>query len=234
MAGRGRSVVDVTAVAGVVLDLDGTLVDSNYLHVTAWWEAFCESGVPVTAADVHHLLGRPSGDLVGELAPQVSSEVRNDIVAAHSRNYAPYRERLAATPGAGDLLRSLHDAGLRLVVATSAKPDDVEALLAATGAPDTVYRTVDSAEADSGKPAADPVVLACQRGSLDPDRTVMLGDSVWDVTSARRAGIRCVAVTCGGISAEELRGAGADGVYRSPAELLDRLRDSPIAAILNR
>ncbi len=224
----------MTTVAGVVLDLDGTLVDSNYLHVTAWWEAFSEQGIPVGTADVHDLLGRPSGDLVAELAPDVSSEVRDDIVAAHSRHYAPYRARLAATPGAGDLLRALHGAGLRLVVATSAKPDDVEALLAATGAPDTVYRTVDSAEAGSGKPAADPVVLALDRGGLDPDRTVMLGDSVWDVTSAHRAGIRCVAVTCGGISAERLRAVGADDVYRNPGDLLEHLKDSPLAAVLDR
>ncbi|MGA8115456.1 MAG: HAD family hydrolase [Actinocatenispora sp.] len=218
--------------AGVILDLDGTVVDSNYLHVAAWWSAFRENDTPVATADVHQLLGRPSAELVEELVPDAPEDRRQAIVDAHSRHYGPYLERVGATRGAGDLMRALYERGLRVVVATSAKSDQVDTMLAATGAAGTVHTVVDSSDAERGKPAPDPVALALRRGDLDADRSVMLGDAVWDVLTAHRAGVRCVALTCGGIAASRLSEAGADAVYRDPRDLLEQWADSPLGELV--
>jgi HAD superfamily hydrolase (TIGR01509 family) len=219
------------AVAGVILDLDGTLVDSNYFHVVAWWRAFADADRPVAAADLHQSLGLPSPALVDERAPGAPDDLREQIIDGHSKYYQPLLDVVGPTPGAAELLRALHGAGLRLVVATSAKPDETSALVAATGAAEVIYDAVDSGEAKRGKPAPDPVELALARGGLDPVRTVMLGDAVWDVRAAHRAGLRCVALTCGGIDGHRLREAGADAVYADPADLLAHLGDSPVGAL---
>ena len=209
---------------GVIFDVDGTLLDTNYLHVVAWWEAFAERGHDIRCADVHRAIGMGSAELVervlGSPDPAVS--------AAHSRHYAPYLGRMRPLPGAADLLRTTAGLGLDVVLATSAKDDEVDLMLDALGARSAIRAVVSSGDVDRAKPDPGIVTKALDEAGVDPRRTVMVGDTVWDVLAAERAGIGCIGLLCGGIAEEQLRAAGAAAVYRDPAALLGDLKASPI------
>ena len=212
---------------GVVFDVDGTLLDTNYLHVAAWWQAFRERGHDVQCADIHRALGMGSAELIERVlgAPDPS------VSAAHSRHYAPYLGRIRPLPRAADLLRATARLGLDVVLATSAKPEEVDLMLDALGARSAGSAVVSSGDVDRAKPDPGIVQKALDESGIDPGRAVMVGDSTWDVIAAERAGIRCIGLLCGGIAAEQLRGAGAADVYRDPAELLDDLHASPIGQL---
>lgn len=215
---------------GVVFDVDGTLLDTNYLHVAAWWEAFRERGHDIECADVHRALGMGSEELI----ERVLGKPDPSVSAAHSRHYAPYLGRIRPLPGAADLLRATARLGLDVVLATSAKADEVDLMLDALGAGSAVSAVVSSGDVDRAKP--DPGILqkALDESGIDPGRAVMVGDAIWDVIAAKRAGIQCIGLLCGGIAAEQLRDAGAAGVYRDPAALLDDIHDSPIGQLGTR
>jgi len=218
-------------VAAVLCDVDGTLVDTTYLHTVCWWEAFAEAGhrPPMTeirgavgmTADmlVSHLLGR-------EAQPEEVSRLREH----HDRLFRPYWERLQPTPGATDLLRACARQGLRVVLVSSATGAELVALRRALGAEDAITAVT---EADDTV-GADLVQVALRLAGVAPADAVFVGDTVWDVRSAHRAGVACVAVTCGGTTVDELRLAGADEVYPDPAALLDDLRASPLARLSRR
>jgi HAD superfamily hydrolase (TIGR01509 family) len=210
---------------GVLFDVDGTLLDTNYLHVLAWWQAFEDTGHgPVPMDRIHHAIGIPSEGLVRHLL----GEDDDDTVEAHSRRYQPLRENVKPLPRVPDLLRACADRGLTVVLATSGGSSDLEWMLPALGARDAVDGTTTSEDVDAGKPEPDLLGVAIEQHGLDPQRTVVVGDTVWDVEAARKADLPCIALTCGGIGAAELREAGADAVYADPAELLEHLDDSPL------
>src|SRR5689334_2262358 len=142
--------------------------------------------------------------------------------------------RIRPLPGAADLLRATARLGLDVVLATSAKADEVDLMLDALGAGSAVSAVVSSGDVDRAKP--DPGILqkALDESGIDPGRAVMVGDTIWDVIAAERAGIQCIGLLCGGIAAEQLRDAGAAGVYRDPAALLDEIHDSPIGQLGTR
>jgi HAD superfamily hydrolase (TIGR01549 family) len=215
---------------GVVFDVDGTLLDTNYLHVAAWWEAFHERGHDIQCADIHRALGMGSAELI----ERVLGKPDPSVSAAHSRHYAPYLGRIRPLPGAADLLRATARLGLDVVLATSAKPDEVDLMLDALGAGSAVSAVVSSGDVDRAKP--DPGILqkALDESGIDPGRAVMVGDTIWDVIAAERAGIQCIGLLCGGIAGEQLRDAGAAGVYRDPAALHDDIHDSPIGQLGTR
>jgi HAD superfamily hydrolase (TIGR01493 family) len=215
---------------GVVFDVDGTLLDTNYLHVAAWWEAFGERGHDIQCADIHRALGMGSTELI----ERVLGKPDPSVSAAHSRHYAPYLGRIRPLPGAADLLRATARLGLDVVLATSAKPDEVDLMLDALGAGSAVSAVVSSGDVDRAKP--DPGILqkALDESGIDPGRAVMVGDTIWDVIAAARAGIQCIGLLCGGIAAEQLRDAGAGSVYRDPAALLEDIHDSPIGQLGTR
>lgn len=215
---------------GVIFDVDGTLLDTNYLHVAAWWEAFGERGHDIECADIHRALGMGSAELI----ERVLGKPDPSVSAAHSRHYAPYLGRIRPLPGAADLLRATARLGLDVVLATSAKADEVDLMLDALGAGSAVSAVVSSGDVDRAKP--DPGILqkALDESGIDPGRAVMVGDAIWDVIAAKRAGIQCIGLLCGGIAAEQLRDAGAAGVYRDPAALLDDIHDSPIGQLGTR
>ena len=123
-------------------------------------------------------------------------------------------------PGAADLLCATARLGLDVVLATSAKDDEVDLMMAALGAGDAVSAVVSSGDVDRAKPDPDIVRKALDESGIDPGRAVMIGDAIWDVLAAERAGIRCIGLLSGGTAAEQLRGAGAAAVYRDPAALL--------------
>jgi HAD superfamily hydrolase (TIGR01549 family) len=146
--------------------------------------------------------------------------------------FEPFIGELSATTGAGDLVRSLGDRGVVNVYATSGSPQDVGRLRSIIAADDSIAAAVNSSEVEASKPDPDIFEAAMQRVGADRARTMVVGDSVWDVRAAAACGIGCVGVTCGGTSAAELVAAGALAVYEHPRDVLEQLASSPIAVLL--
>ena len=214
----------------VLLDVDGTLLDTDYLHVLAWWQAFQDTGHgPIAMSAIHRVIGMPSEGLVRHLV----GEDDEKTVDAHSKRYEPLRENVKPLPKTADLLRTCADRGLAVVLATSGQESDLEWMLPAIGAGDAVTGATTSADVDQGKPEPDLLTTAMRDHGLDPQRTVVVGDTVWDVEAAQRAGLPCIGLTCGGISAQELHDAGAAAVYDDPADLLEHLDDSPVGRVVD-
>ena len=209
---------------GVIFDVDGTLLDTNYLHVAAWWEAFRERGHDIRCADVHRALGMGSSDLV----QRVLGHPDSSVIEAHSRYIGPYLGRMRPLPSAADLLRATARLGLHVVLATSAKDEEIDLMLDALGARDAVGTVVSSGDVEQAKPQPDIVDRALGESGTDPGRAVMVGDAVWDMIAARRAGIEGIGLLSGGIAEAELRQAGAIEVYADPAALLAAISASAI------
>jgi HAD superfamily hydrolase (TIGR01509 family) len=208
---------------GVLFDIDGTLLDTNYLHVLAWWDAFRDTGhgeIPMTR--IHRLIGMGSGQLVAELV----GEEDEKTVDAHAKHYEDLHGKAVALPGAADLLEACAAAGRTVVLATSGEKSDLEWMLPAIGAGDAISGVVTSADVDRSKPEPDLLSVAMEKHGLDVEATLMVGDTVWDVAASRNAGLACIGLTSGGISEAELRDAGAAAVYGDPADLRDQLDGS--------
>jgi phosphoglycolate phosphatase-like HAD superfamily hydrolase len=213
-----------------LFDVDGTLVDTNYLHVTAWWEAFRQAGHRVPMRAVHHAIGLGGTDLIAHVLGDDRDQDQDDAIsAAHKTLYGTHRERLGAFENAGRLLRSLAGEGWTIVLATSAGGAELEALRAAIDADDVITATASADDVDEGKPAAEPVTHALDLGGAKAGNSVFVGDSVWDMKSARRAGVTPVAVLSGGIPREDLSRAGAKEVYDNTSHLLSSLESSVFA-----
>jgi HAD superfamily hydrolase (TIGR01509 family) len=206
----------------VLFDIDGTLVDTSYLHTVAWWQAFRDAGHEVPMREIHRAIGMGSDKLV----PHLIGRDDDDLSTAHSHHYAPYLERLVAFDGAADLLRACHDRGLTVVLATSAQDWQLDRLRRSIGADDVIDHVTGASDVEASKPSPDIVNAALAASGVGPDDAVMVGDTKWDVEAAAKAGVRCVAMTTGGWSQQELRDAGAVEVYAGPRDLLDRLDDS--------
>jgi HAD superfamily hydrolase (TIGR01509 family) len=210
-----------------LLDVDGTLVDSNYVHTLAWFRSFKTSGHVVPMARIHRLVGMGADQLLEELLGRHDPAVEN----GWQEEFARLRDEIPALPGAAELARALHERGVTVVLATSGKPDDVEVLRKAIGADRWVDGVVNSSEVESSKPAPDIFSKALDVAGAEPADAVVVGDTVWDVRAAAACGLPCVAVTCGGISRSELDEAGAVAVYRDPEELVAELDRSPLARL---
>lgn len=218
--------------AGVVFDLDGTLVDTNYLHTLAWARSLHDAGErPIPMSVIHRVIGMGSERLVTRLVGRPSEEV----IEGHSRHFDQLRQDLVGFPGAADLLAAVHARGAKVVLATSAKAKDVEPMLEVVGAPrEAIDHIVHSGDVERSKPEPDVFRAALDGAGLDPTTTVAVGDTVWDVEAAGRCGLGCVAVLTGGIGRPELEEAGALAVYDDVGELLAGLDASPISRLLDR
>ncbi|WP_018568521.1 HAD family hydrolase [Streptomyces sp. PsTaAH-124] len=213
-----------------LFDVDGTLVDTNHLHVVTWWEAFRQAGHRVPMHAVHRSVGLGSTDLIAHLLGDDRDKDEDDtLAAAHSALYGQYFDRLPAFADAGRLLRRLHGDGWTVVLATSASGPELGALRRAIDADDAIAGTASADDVSAGKPAPEPVEHALELAGVPAGRAVFVGDTVWDMRAGRRAGVRCVGVLSGGISRADLQEAGADTVYDDPAHLLASLADSPLA-----
>ncbi|QIJ66128.1 HAD family hydrolase [Streptomyces sp. JB150] len=213
-----------------VFDVDGTLVDTNHLHVTAWWEAFRQAGYRVPMHAVHRSVGLPSGDLIARLLGEGRDTERDgELSAAHKALYGQFFDRLPALPDAGRLLRRLHEDGWKVVLATSASGAELSALRRALDADEAITATASAEDVESGKPSPEPVRHALELAGVPAERAVFVGDTVWDMRAGSRAGVRCVGLLCGGIPRADLEEAGAQAVYDDPAGLLASLADSPLA-----
>ncbi|WP_433544726.1 HAD family hydrolase [Streptomyces sp. CA-294286] len=213
-----------------LFDVDGTLADTNHLHVVTWWEAFRQAGHDVTMHDIHHAVGLGSEDLIAHLLGEDRDKDQDEqLSAAHTALYGTYFARLPALPGASELLHTLHDRGWRIVLATSAGGPELEALRRAIDADDVIAGIASADDVESGKPAPDPVHQALDIAEVDPRNAVFFGDTVWDMKAGTRAGVHTVALLSGGIPRADLEEAGAAAVYDHPADLLRRLDDSVVA-----
>ncbi|MDG4809089.1 HAD family hydrolase [Micromonospora sp. WMMD1120] len=215
--------------AGVLFDVDGTLVDTTYLHTVTWWEALRQTDQQVPMASVHRSIGMGSDKLLDHLlGPERDRDGDTRLRDAHDTLYAEYWQRLTPLPRAADLLRACAERGLRVVLATSASGPEVESLRRALAADDVIDTVTSSSDAQQSKPAPDILVAALEQSGLAAERVVFVGDSVWDVAAAGALQIPCVGLTCGGTSRGELAGAGAVAVYDDPGALLDELTTSPL------
>ena len=215
---------------GVLFDVDGTLLDTNYLHTLAWWQAFRDTGHDdVGMWTLHRAIGIGSEELV----ERVLGRTDDDTVEAHSTRYEALRDQVTAFPRAADLLAGCAELGLTVVLATSGTAADLDWMLPAIGAADGVVAgSTTSDDVDAAKPHPDLLETALRDHGLDPDRTVAVGDTVWDVEAAQGAGLPCVTLLCGGIGRAALDGAGSAGTYDDPAALLAALAGSPIGKLV--
>ncbi|WP_406456685.1 HAD family hydrolase [Streptomyces sp. NBC_01622] len=213
-----------------IFDVDGTLVDTNHLHVVTWWEAFRQGGHRVPMRDIHRAVGLGSDDLIEHLlGKDRDREDDEQLDAAHHALYATYFDRLPALDAAGDLLRALAGRGWTIVLATSASGPELAALRRAIDADGVILGAASADDVADGKPAPDPVQQARELADVPSERAVFVGDTVWDMKAAVRDGVVPVAVLSGGIPRADLEAAGPHAVYGDPADLLERLDTSVFA-----
>ncbi len=205
-----------------LFDVDGTLVDTNYLHAVTWWQAFAQAGHDVPMAAIHRAIGMGSDQLLNALLPaDRDTEADPGIRTAHAALYATYWSRLKPLPGAAELLRACRKSGLQVVLASSTDPQEFAVLRAALDAEDAICDTTSAGDVDTSKPAPDLVEVALRKARARPRQAVFVGDTVWDVKACQRAGVPCIGLRSGGISAAELFDAGAAAVFAGPADLLE-------------
>ncbi|MCU1594567.1 MAG: HAD-superfamily hydrolase, subfamily variant 3 [Frankiales bacterium] len=212
----------LTNLDGVLFDVDGTLVDTTYIHAVCWSEALAAVGRHRVTADLHHLVGMDGElllDTVLSDAPPAES-LRAELKERHATLYRSYWPGLRPMPGARNLLEHLHDSGLRVVLASSASGEELDALQKALDADQWIDAATSSEDTDAGKPAPDIVLTALAKGDLSADRAVFVGDAIWDGRAAERAGVPFVGLSCGGTPAVDLKGAGAGEVFDTPGHLL--------------
>lgn len=212
-----------------LFDLDGTLVDTNYLHTTAWAEALRDAGHVVPTAWVHLRIGMGGDRLLTELIGPDGHEAVQD---GWRERFRAARPQATAFEGAGALLRRLADLGARVVIASSSEQDDVDALVALLHADDAISAVTSSQDVGEAKPAPDIFQVALAKVGGEPANAVAIGDSVWDVEAARRAGVPCIGVLTGGIAGCELSAAGAASIARDPIELAASVDRGPLGLLL--
>lgn len=219
--------------AAILFDVDGTLVDSNYHHVVTWQRAFAELGKPVEARRIHERIGKGGSLLIHELLGDVSDDVEDRAKELHSTYFGDATDSVQVVPGARELIRAVHGAGVRVVLASSAGSDEFDSLRKILDVDKFVYASTSSADVDQEKPHPSLVETALEKAGATADRAVMVGDAVWDVIAAKRAGVPTIGLLSGGISRAELLESGAAAVYSNAAELLTQIDASPLAALLS-
>ncbi|SNS51693.1 HAD family hydrolase [Rhodococcoides kyotonense] len=217
----------------VLFDIDGTLVDSNYVHVDTWSRAFADAGVSVPSWKIHRCIGMDGDKLLEALVGAADSAVALEAKDLHSDYYGAASGRLQILPGARELLHRIEDDGLTVVLATSAPESELATLRDLLDVEDIVSVVTSSEDAEDAKPDPEIVDVALQRAHVAPEDALLVGDSVWDMKASRQAGVSCIAVRSGGIPDAELRAAGADEVYEDPADLLDKVAGSAIGRLID-
>jgi HAD superfamily hydrolase (TIGR01509 family) len=216
--------------AAALFDIDGTLVDSNYQNTLAWWDALRQYGHTVSLAAIHRSIGMGTESLLDHLlGPERDRSQDEAMATAHQALNARFWPSLTPLPGAPELVREWARRGWTTVLATSPSTRDIEVLREIVGADDAPAAATGADEVVRAKPAPDIVHGALRRVDGDPERSVMIGDTVWDVHAAKQAGVRCIGVMTGGFGRQELVDAGAVEVYEGAAELLRRLDDSVLS-----
>ena len=206
----------------LIFDLDGTLVDTVYAHVFAWQEALAEAGMAIDGWRIHRRIGMSGGLFTRAVARELGRDLGGPEAAAlqrrHGELFAQLLPKRRPLPGAVDLLRYLRSAGISFGIATSGQRPEINASLAALGLGDDAV-VVERGDVARAKPEPD-LFLACQvRLGVAPGDCYVVGDAVWDLLAARRAGMLSIGLLTGGYGEDELSRAGAFRVYTDPSEL---------------
>ena len=213
--------------SAAILDIDGTLVDTNYHHAVAWYRAFRQHEVVLPVWRIHRHIGMGGDQVVAALAgDEVEEERGDDIRAAEKALYLALIEEVEPFEGSRELIDALKARGHTVVLASSAKANEVEHYLDLLDAREAADGCTTSADVEATKPEPDLVVAAVEKAGAD--EAVMVGDTTWDCEAAKRAGVETIAVLTGGFSAQELADAGAIAVFESIAELRERLGETPL------
>jgi HAD superfamily hydrolase (TIGR01509 family) len=228
---RVKSHVAETRAPAVLFDVDGTLVDSNYLHVYAWLRAFAEQDLSVDAWRIHRSIGMDGSALVHELSGGAAGDIQQRLKELHGRHYRDAAQLLRPLPGAQRLLRRVAELGLQVVLATSAPEDELAMLREVLDCDDVVAQVTTSGDVDVAKPRPDIIQVALDRAGVTAEEAVFVGDAVWDVESCVRAKVPCIGVLTGGAGGAELREAGATAVFEDARELLERLGETRLAEL---
>jgi HAD superfamily hydrolase (TIGR01509 family) len=217
----------VSRIRAAILDVDGTLIDSNDAHAAAWVDVCREFGHEAEFPHVRRLIGMGGDKVLPELTGV--EEDTDEGKKINERRGEIFRERYLDTlqpfPDARALLQRMKASGLALIVASSASKEDLGSLLKRAGVQDLIKEKTSSSDAKESKPDPDIVEAALKSAGVEPHEAVMLGDTPYDVEASRRAGVACVAVRCGGWGDADLGNAVA--IYDDPADLLRRFDDSP-------
>ena len=211
-----------------ILDIDGTLVDTNYHHVIAWYRAFKRHDIVLPLWRIHRHIGMGGDQVVGALAGEdVELKRGDDIRAAEKELYLELIEEVEPFEGAHGLIETLKKRGHPVVLASSAKAEEVDRYLDLLDARQLADGWTTSADVEATKPHPDLVIAAVEKAG--GGKAVMVGDTPWDCESARGAGVPTVCVLTGGFSEDELRDAGAVAVFESITQLAERLDETPLA-----
>jgi HAD superfamily hydrolase (TIGR01509 family) len=221
--------MDRKRVRGILLDIDGTLLDSNDAHARAWVEALADAGIASELAHLRRLIGKGGDKVLPEVAGLEADSKEGKKISEHRsalflKKYLP---QLGPFPGARDLVLRLKKEGIKPVVATSAKKEELSLLLRQAGIEDLLHEKATSSDAKSSKPDPDIIEAAVKRADIPPDELMMLGDTPYDVEASTKAGVAAIALRCGGWTDPDLTGAVA--VYDGPADLLAHFESSPLA-----
>jgi HAD superfamily hydrolase (TIGR01509 family) len=216
-----------------LFDLDGTLIDSVYQHVLAWREALEEVGLSLAVWRIHRRIGMSGGLLVQalgrEIGKQLTPEQAERLQERHALAFARYSADVRPLPGARELLRHLTDAGVRYAIATSGRRESARPSLDALGVRPEIP-VITRKEVQRAKPDPDLFLAAAKKLNIGIHEAIVVGDSVWDLLAARRAGSLAIGLLSGGYGEEELQTAGAYRVYQDPKDLLDHLDEVGVRA----
>jgi HAD superfamily hydrolase (TIGR01549 family) len=213
--------------AAAILDIDGTLVDTNYHHAIAWYRALRAHEVVLPLWRIHRHIGMGGDQLVAALAGEDFDAEHGDAVRdAEKERYMELIEEVEPLDGARDLLVGLNQRGHAIVLASSAKQDEADHYLDLLDARDLAKGWTTSADVEKTKPEPDVVAAAIEKAGGGP--AVMVGDSTWDAKAAKRVDVPTIGVLTGGFSEQELREAGAACVFENLHDLLEHLEDSPL------
>jgi HAD superfamily hydrolase (TIGR01509 family) len=212
-----------------ILDIDGTLVDTNYQHALAWYRAFRKHDVVLPIWRIHRHIGMGGDQLVPALTDERFERERGDEVRdAEKGLYMAMIDEVEPMRDARRLIEDIRTRGHKALLASSAKQDEVDHYLDLLDARELADGWTSSADVQSTKPQPDLVQAALEKAGADADDALMIGDTPWDVEAAKRAGVPTIAVMTGGFAAQELREAGAVAVYESVAELRERLDETSL------
>jgi HAD superfamily hydrolase (TIGR01509 family) len=212
-----------------ILDIDGTLVDTNYHHALAWYRAFRQHGIVLPVWRIHRHVGMGGDQLVAALTDDRTEEEQgDDIRAAEKALYLAVIEEVEPMEGSRELIEELKRRDHSVVLASSAKPDEVDHYLDLLDARELADDWTMSADVEATKPAPDLVAAALEKGETESHDAVMVGDTPWDIEAAKRAGVPTLAVRTGGFGLDELERAGAAAVFESVAELRERIEETPL------
>lgn len=213
-----------------ILDIDGTLVDTNYQHAIAWYRAFRANGITLALWRIHRHIGMGGDQLVEALTDEATEAACGDAIREAEKDcYMQLIDEVQPMRKARELMEQLRERDHSVVLASSAKQDELDHYLDLLQARELASAWTSSADVEATKPRPDLVHVALERASAQPQEAVMIGDSPWDAHAARGAGVATIAVMTGGFAREELLEAGAADVFESVAELLEQLGRTPFA-----